>query len=64
MPISVTCPACAAAFQVKDEYAGKKGKCPKCKAVLTVPSPFHGGDTVRMPTPPIKRPKPKPDGGS
>lgn len=61
MAIPVTCPSCAVTFKAKDEFAGKKAKCPKCGGRIVVPSPFHGGDTVRMP-PPLKRPpdKPKP----
>jgi predicted Zn finger-like uncharacterized protein len=38
MPIAVTCPGCKASFRVSDQYAGKKGPCPKCKAVITVPA--------------------------
>jgi len=37
MSIPVHCPACAYAFKVGDQYAGKKGKCPKCGTVLHVP---------------------------
>jgi predicted Zn finger-like uncharacterized protein len=37
MPISVVCPGCKARFAVSDKFAGKKGPCPKCKAVITVP---------------------------
>lgn len=48
MPISVTCSGCSASFNVKDEYAGKRGKCPKCKEPLTIPG---GSDTVKMPPP-------------
>ena len=38
MAISVTCGSCKTAFRVKDEHAGKRGKCPHCKASLVVPS--------------------------
>lgn len=37
MPIAVLCPGCKARFTVADKFAGKKGPCPKCKAVITVP---------------------------
>jgi hypothetical protein len=37
MPIAVVCPGCKARFNVSDKFAGKKGPCPKCKTVLTVP---------------------------
>ncbi len=37
MPISVVCPGCKARFSVSEKFAGKKGPCPKCKTVVTVP---------------------------
>jgi hypothetical protein len=37
MPISVVCPGCKARFSVSEKFAGKKGPCPKCKMVITVP---------------------------
>jgi hypothetical protein len=37
MPISVAC-ACSKKFNVKDDLAGKKIKCPGCQAVLEVPA--------------------------
>ena len=37
MPIQVTCPGCMKRFSVADKYAGQKGPCPKCKAVITIP---------------------------
>ena len=38
MPIDVTCAKCHTRFQVSEKYAGKKGPCPKCKNVITVPT--------------------------
>lgn len=38
MPIDVTCPGCKSRFQVSEKFAGKKGPCPKCKKVITVPT--------------------------
>jgi hypothetical protein len=38
MPISVVCPGCKARFSVSEKFAGKKGPCPKCKAVILVPA--------------------------
>ena len=35
--IRVECAACGATFQAKDELAGRRGKCPQCKAAITVP---------------------------
>ncbi|MBL9122972.1 MAG: trypsin-like peptidase domain-containing protein, partial [Planctomycetaceae bacterium] len=34
MPIAIRCSSCQAAFRVRDEYAGKRGKCPKCGAIF------------------------------
>jgi hypothetical protein len=37
MPITVTCPTCQRTFRVADEYAGRRGLCPGCRAVVEVP---------------------------
>src|SRR5262249_30781454 len=37
MAIRFTCPKCGAELNVKDELAGKLGKCPACKNAVTVP---------------------------
>jgi DNA-directed RNA polymerase subunit M/transcription elongation factor TFIIS len=37
MPLFVTCPSCNSALRVRDEYAGKKLKCPRCSGVVAVP---------------------------
>jgi hypothetical protein len=37
MAIDVTCSGCKTRFQVSDKFAGKKGPCPKCKAIIQVP---------------------------
>src|SRR5215467_13058693 len=39
MAISLTCPTCNAAFRVKDEHAGRRGKCPHCQTTVNVPVP-------------------------
>ncbi|MHC5058376.1 MAG: zinc ribbon domain-containing protein [Planctomycetota bacterium] len=31
------CPSCGKVLNVKDEYAGKKARCPGCQEALTVP---------------------------
>lgn len=38
MPIPIKCPGCGKALRVKDEFAGKRGNCPSCGAVLVVPA--------------------------
>ena len=37
MAIKVTC-SCGRVLNVKDELAGKKGRCPSCGNVLQVPT--------------------------
>lgn len=37
MAIAVTCPGCKKKFNVSDQFAGKKGPCPSCKTVITIP---------------------------
>ena len=39
MPITVTCEGCGKKLRVKDELAGRKGKCPACGTVLVIPQP-------------------------
>ncbi len=34
MPIRLTCPSCSATLSVKDEFAGRAVKCPKCNGVI------------------------------
>jgi tetratricopeptide (TPR) repeat protein len=35
--IRFSCPQCHTTFQVKDETAGRKTKCPKCRAAISIP---------------------------
>jgi hypothetical protein len=37
MPISIACPHCDWKGRVKDELAGKKGKCPTCGELIPIP---------------------------
>ncbi len=37
--IEFRCKTCGWLLRVSERHAGKKGKCPKCKSVLTVPQP-------------------------
>jgi hypothetical protein len=37
MPIHIECSACHATFRVRDEAAGRRGKCPRCAAAIEVP---------------------------
>lgn len=38
MPIRVCCPGCGKAFQVREELAGQRRKCPSCQAALEIPA--------------------------
>ena len=38
MPIKIQCGKCKSRFNVKDEWAGKRAKCPKCQSALTIPT--------------------------
>lgn len=37
MVIRFKCPKCSKVISVKDENAGKKGRCPRCKEIVVVP---------------------------
>ncbi len=37
MSIRVTCPGCRTRFNVSDQFAGREGPCPKCKAKIHIP---------------------------
>ncbi len=38
MAIYIFCPSCKGSFKVRDEYAGKRGICPKCGQVIQIAS--------------------------
>ncbi len=38
MSIRVECPTCQVGIRVADEFAGKRGKCPRCKTILEIPA--------------------------
>ena len=38
MAIEFICPTCGKTLKLRDEAAGKRGRCPFCKGVVTVPS--------------------------
>ncbi len=37
MPMKVECPSCRATIQVPEVHAGRRGRCPHCKAVFSAP---------------------------
>lgn len=45
MPIQIVCPECNSVLQVNEKLAGKKGKCPKCTAMVAIP----GADCTHVP---------------
>ena len=38
MSIQSECPSCQSKFRVADEHAGKRGRCPKCKSTVQIPT--------------------------
>ena len=53
MAIRVNCAGCGKAFRVKDELAGKQGKCPACGHMLVVPAPDQAAEQEQLRTPVI-----------
>lgn len=53
MPISIVCPSCKARFSVSDQFAGRTGPCPKCKAPITIPKPAAQTVTIHEPDAPV-----------
>ena len=51
MPIQVECPSCRASIRVRDEHAGRRGRCPHCKVAFAVPMPTAEPEPVAMPEP-------------
>ncbi|QEH32183.1 hypothetical protein OJF2_06520 [Aquisphaera giovannonii] len=44
MPISLVCSTCGRSYQLKDEYAGRKVRCPGCQEVQVVPAAPDGDE--------------------
>lgn len=73
MSIAVTCPQCNKSFQVGEEHAGKKGRCPGCRGIIEVPTasapPGRAGaqpDPTRQPagSPATAKASPAPGAGA
>src|SRR5438105_3529941 len=71
MPIKIKCPSCQKLLSVKESMAGKRGACPVCKYMLTIPALTGPGSAPpeRPPAPlmsrafappPAKAPEPAP----
>jgi hypothetical protein len=54
--IRFACPQCHKGFQVEDKAAGKKTKCPKCGAALSVPAPERSAMPDPIPQLPAVKP--------
>jgi hypothetical protein len=46
MAIEFICPTCQKVLKLRDEAAGKTGKCPFCKSVITVPASALADDDM------------------
>jgi len=55
MAIRVQCAGCGAVMNVRDDMAGKRGKCPHCGNIIEVPQP---APTAQPPPPPPPPPPP------
>lgn len=44
--ISMNCPSCDAKLKAPDDAVGKKTKCPKCGAAVTVPEPIYDAEVI------------------
>lgn len=57
MPIRLVCPSCSAALSVKDEYAGRAVRCPKCGGVIpgtaSAAAPSASKPALPSPLPPV-----------
>jgi predicted RNA-binding Zn-ribbon protein involved in translation (DUF1610 family) len=60
MALEISCPACQASLRVREEYVGKQLKCPRCAAVLTVPSTPAAAPDARAQVRPAVRATPPP----
>ncbi len=52
--IKVRCAKCGKTLNIPDQFAGKKGKCPGCQEMLTIPAASAGVSAV-APAPPKTR---------
>ena len=62
MAIPLECPTCASKFRVDDQFAGKRGRCPKCKVIIPIPNLNEEADLV--PIEPQTAPRPGFEAGS
>ena len=48
MAITLTCTGCGKSYQLKNEMAGRKVRCPGCQSVQVVPEDITEDTTVRL----------------
>lgn len=60
MPIKFTCPHCKRGFVFKDQFAGKKGACPGCKKIVTIPNAAPTAPAPPKPPPAPAKAEPPP----
>jgi phage FluMu protein Com len=56
MTIRYTCTECESVLKIKDEKAGTKGKCPKCRTEFLVPYPEEEDDGIEVESSPEAAP--------
>jgi predicted Zn finger-like uncharacterized protein len=49
MPIQVECPSCRTTIRVQDQHAGRRGRCPRCKAIFVATAPATAAPDVATP---------------
>jgi predicted Zn finger-like uncharacterized protein len=54
MALEISCPACQASLRVREAYVGKQLKCPRCAAVITVPSTPTSASEARTQVRPVR----------
>src|SRR5438552_811140 len=54
MTIAFACPQCAKTLRVNSELVGKRGKCPHCQTVLTIPNGSPAAAPETKPATPAK----------
>jgi hypothetical protein len=58
MSIMINCPSCGTGLRVRDEAAGKRASCPKCKVKIRIPSSDSLNAQDPSPPPAMAQPAP------
>ncbi len=53
MPIEFACSGCGKAFVVREDFAGKRGRCPQCGTMSVVPATLARAGEVQQPAPSV-----------